>query len=223
MGLTKGGMMKLLSSLIRDINPGIRGASLAFLLLAAAPVAANVIINGDFQDGNQDFYTTFTYSHLDIQDEHTYDIISDPSLSHGNAESYFDHTFGTAEGLMMAVNGIDDASDTNIVWSQTVNVVQYRSYFFGLWHSLWAPGPAGLQILVNGDPLGPEFMAGDDLGDWIYYEATWESVDATQAIIEIINTTASTTWNDFSLDDLSFTLETALERNTWAGIKSIWD
>ncbi|GEM_PF-3439524 len=215
--------MKKYAFALRNALPCVLGACFALLILSAAPAGANVIVNGDFQDGNQDFYSAFTYSHLDITPEHTYDVISDPSLSHGNAESYFDHTFGTAEGLMMAVNGMDDAGDTNIIWSQTVDVVQYRTYYFGVWHSLWAPGPAGLQILVNGDPLGPEFMAGGDLGVWFYYEITWASVDATQAVIEIINTTASTVWNDFSLDDISFTLETALERNTWAGIKSIWD
>ena len=198
-------------------------ACLAVLVLGAAPVVANVIVNGDFQAGNQDFYTEFVFSPGDILPEHTYDIVSNPSLSHPNAEDYFDHTFGTPEGLMMAVNGIEDFGQPNVVWGQTVDVVQYHTYYFICWHSLWAVGDAGVQILVNGVELGPPFMAGGDLGEWIMYEATWESVDETQVMIEIINTTASETWNDFSLDDISFTLETALERNTWAGIKAIWE
>jgi hypothetical protein len=98
-----------------------------------------------------------------------------------------------------------------------------HTYDFACWHSLWAPGDAGLQVLVNGEPLGPEFMAGGALGEWIFYEATWYSGDAAEAILEIVNTTVSYTWNDFCLDDISFAPETPVERVTWAGIKSAWE
>lgn len=202
---------------------GVLGACFGILAVIAAPAGANLVQNGDFQLGNQDFFTDFTYSPGDIVPEYVYDIVSDPSLDHPNAESYYDHTLGTAEGLMMAVNGVEDEGVPNVVWSQTVSVAQYHDHYFTCWHSLWATGDAGLQVLVNGEPLGPEFMAGGELGEWVVYEATWSSVEATEAVIEIINTTVSTTWNDFCLDDISFIPETPIQRNTWAGIKAVWE
>jgi hypothetical protein len=209
-------------SALGQVGPagGIRWSHLGLLFVLAVPAGADLILNGDFQAGNQDFASDFTYSPGDLLPEYVYDIVSDPSLDHPNAESYYDHTLGTAEGLMMAVNGIENAGDPDVVWSQTVSVAQYHDHYFTVWHSLWAAGPAGLQVLINGEPLGPEFMAGDDLGEWVVYEAAWSSADATEAVIEIINTTVSTTWNDFSLDDISFLPETPIQRDTWAGIKS---
>jgi hypothetical protein len=203
--------------------PGTWGVCCAFLIISAAPAGAFLVVNGDFQNGNQDFYSDFTYSPGDLVPEYTYDVVSNPSLDHPNAESFYDHTLGTAEGLMMAVNGIAVPGDPNVVWEQTVDVTPSHTYDFACWHSLWAPGDAGLQVLVNGEPLGPEFMAGGALGEWIFYEATWYSGDAAEAILEIVNTTVSYTWNDFCLDDISFAPETPVERVTWAGIKSAWE
>jgi len=213
--------MKRFTHRVRRTLPGAWGAYLVLVVICTAPAGANLVVNGDFQDGNKDFRTDFTYSPGDITPEYTYDVVSDPFLVHPNATSYYDHTFGTVEGLMMAVNGIAEAGVPNMIWGQMVDVLPNLTYIFTCWHSLWEPGPAGLQVFVNGIPLGPEFMAGDELGEWIVYEVSWKSADATEARIEIVNTTVSVGWNDFSLDDIRFAPAVPLERDTWAGIKVI--
>jgi hypothetical protein len=183
----------------------------------------NIIVNGDFQNGNLDFYTEFKYSPGDIVPEHTYDVLSDPHLSHPNATSYYDHTLGTQEGMMLAVNGKRYISQPDVVWSQTVSVSSGTSYVLSLWHSLWCPGPAGLQVYVNGVPLGQEFMAGSSvMGEWIEFRERWEAFSTSIACIEIVNTTASVIANDFALDDITLTDAVALDRQTWASIKYIW-
>jgi hypothetical protein len=182
----------------------------------------NLIVNGDFQNGNQDFYTEFKFSPGNIVPEHTYEVLSDPHLSHPNATSYFDHTLGTADGLMMAVNGRDQYWQPDVVWAQTVYVTSGTTYTLAFWHSLWCPGPAGLQVYINGVPLGQEFMAGsDELGEWVAYRENWEAFSASIAHIEIVNTTVSVGANDFALDDIVFTDFVSLDRDTWAGIKAI--
>ncbi len=194
----------------------------AWLLLSGYAPAAGEVLNGDFQEGNEGFYTDFAYSPGDIYSEYTYDIVSDPSLVHPNAASYYDHTLGSGDGLMMAVNGIDEAGSPNVVWSQTVDVQPGYAYLFTCWHSLWAAGPAGLQVLVNGVPLGPPFEAGGELGEWVCYEAVWHAGTSTEAELSILNTTVSQVWNDFALDDIAFWMQTPLQRDTWAGIKAAW-
>jgi len=214
--------MKQFADRVRNALPGAWGACLVLLVIGTAPAGAS-LVNGDFQFGNQDFYTDFTYSPGNILPEYTYDVVSDPFLVHPNATSYYDHTFGTEHGLMMAVNGIAVAGVPNVVWGQTLLVSPHQTYCFSCWHSLWEPGDAGLQVFVNGESLGPEFMAGGALGEWLYYEVTWDSREATEAILTVVNTTVSVGWNDFALDDIDFALETSLARGTWAGIKAAWE
>jgi hypothetical protein len=46
--------------------PGTWGVCCAFLIISAAPAGAFLVVNGDFQNGNQDFYSDFTYSPGDL-------------------------------------------------------------------------------------------------------------------------------------------------------------
>ena len=106
------------------------------LLTFTTPTFANLITNGDFQSGNVGFTTDYNFSPGDIGPAQSYDVVANPAFSRPNdlnAISYFDHTLGTVDGLMMAVNGA--AVPNVLVWSQTLTVTPNTDYDFSLWAS----------------------------------------------------------------------------------------
>lgn len=202
----------------KAVFSSIAGAfALAFIV---SPAEGSLLVNGDFQAGNTGFYSDYTYSPGNIMPASVYDVLADPSTAHSSAHSYYDHTLGTEYGLMMAINGTDQVGAPNVVWRQTVTVAPGSSYDFELWHSLWGPGTAGIQVFINDVPFSPDFQVGGDLGEWVFYSETWDSGAATEAVIEIINTTATYNQNDFSIDDIVFDGPVALTNSTWGGIKT---
>ena len=178
---------------------------IAALQVAVADLQAihGLIVNGDFEAGNVGFSSVYAFNE-NINGPALYTITSDPSLVHGSATSYFDHTLGTAAGKMMAVNGGD--SPDEVVWAQTVPVQPNRTYRFSLWHSSWfASNPAQLVVRINGIALAPFFAPGAT-GVWELYEANWNSGAFAFAAIEIINLSTiggAGAGNDFALDDIS--------------------
>jgi len=180
--------------------------AVAVLQVAVADLQAihGLIVNGDFEAGNVGFSSVYAFND-NLNGPALYTITSDPSLVHGSATSYFDHTSGTAAGKMMAVNGGD--SPDEVVWAQTVLVQPNRTYRFSLWHSSWfASNPAQLAVRINGIALGPSFFAPGATGVWELYEANWNSGALAFAAIEIINLSTIGdvgAGNDFALDDIS--------------------
>jgi hypothetical protein len=101
--------------------------TIAMVVPMAMPVSAvnpNLIVNGDFELGNQDFFTEYTYLDPSIQGvwtlgpEYMYTVSTDPSLYHSQWPSFGDHTSGS--GKMMIVNGTY-GMPVKTVWEQTVN------------------------------------------------------------------------------------------------------
>ena len=171
------------------------------LVQAGPPCPCDLIVNGDFSQGNTGFTTDYRFIPGDISAAGTYDILADPSQAHGMAASYGDHTSGN--GLMMAVNGT--VTPGQVVWSQTVDVGDNERHVFSMWVSSWAStSPAQLQVLINTVPIAPAFRAPSETGVWVGYSATWNSMKETTAVIEIIDQNLIFTGNDFALDDISF-------------------
>jgi cysteine-rich repeat protein len=160
----------------------------------------NLVINGDFESGNTDFYSEYIYSPGYLWPEGTYDVLSDPAHAHGLAVSFGDHTSGA--GLMMAVNGENQIAGLT-VWSQVVPVAPHRDYLLSAWVATWSDyPPAELQFLVN-DVLVGSFTAPVSPGIWEEFSATWSSGSNTTATIRIVDSNMDASGNDFTLDDLS--------------------
>jgi hypothetical protein len=181
------------------VFPGRHALALVLVALGGS-ASANLIVNGDFEAGNTGFASDYAFSPGNIVPAATYEVLPDPSASHGSALSYGDHTTGS--GLMMAVNGSTTVGD--LVWGQTVSVVAGSTYDFAAWISSWVSGsPAQLVFTVNGDEIGA-LTAPLATGVWDLAFATWDSGTATSATIEIRNANTAFGGNDFALDDLFF-------------------
>lgn len=169
----------------------------------------NLIVNGDFEQGNTGFTTGYTYTTAStgtygiLSQEGRYTITSSPNLAHTNFMSCTDHT--PAPGTqMMVVNGA--GSPTN-VWCQNVAVNPNTDYYFGTWvsNALNDASVAQLQFSINNSTIGSVFSPSASGCDWSQFYQIWNSGINTTANICILNQNTSISGNDFMIDDITFT------------------
>jgi hypothetical protein len=175
--------------------------AVAVLAALARTASAGLIVNGDFQSGNTGFITNYNFSPGNIGPQQTYDVLSNPFPAHPSAASYFDHTFNTAAGKMLAVNEANAAGV--LVWGQTVAVAANSDYTFTAYISSWVgAAPTQLDVLFNGASIGV-MQAPSSTGTWVQFTVNWNSGAATSAAIELRNVIGADIGGDFALDDLS--------------------
>lgn len=163
----------------------------------------NLIINGDFSDGDQSFTSDYIYGTGGgaglLSNEGQYAIASNAGSTHTQFANCSDHTGG---GNMMVINASGDASN---VWCQTVPVDPNTEYAFSAWvTSVVSQNPAQLQFSINGTLLGAPYNASSATCSWNEFYETWESGNNTTAEICIANVNFTPVGNDFALDDISF-------------------
>jgi hypothetical protein len=182
-------------------------ALLATALVVGAQTGQNLVINGDFEDGNTGFTSGYTLG--DVSNPGFYAIGANPSTATGAFGDWCncgDHTSGT--GKMMIVNGATDAALP--VWEETVAVTPSTTYAFSYWGAEVDHDSSSLPHLslrINGSVIGsstfPEY-APDNGGQWQNYKFTWKSGSSKSADLALFDLNTDASWNDFALDDVSF-------------------
>lgn len=170
-------------------------------------LGSSVITNGDFELGNTDFTSDYTFAPVppgvfgSLSNEGTYGIYVNPALGHTNFATCTDHTSST--GNMMVCNGSPDPN-TN-VWCQTVNVDQNTEYQFSAWvTTVVGNNPPQLQFEINSSILGTIFTPPTTNCQWNQFFQTWNSGINTSAQICILNQNTAGGGNDFAIDDITF-------------------
>lgn len=183
----------------------------AFLFALSQPAfgqCGELVVNGDFEQGNTGFTTGHIYTPAPPGTPPTqtlgqgrYDVLSDPERTHG-CFGGVDHTSGT--GNVMVVNAW--GSPNVLVWAQTVPVLTGTNYSLSAWVNSQCFGinPALLSFRVNGVQVGSPFLAPSTAFNWVQFSDVWNSGLSTTATIEIFNYTTAGSGNDFGLDDISF-------------------
>ena len=180
---------------------------------ASIGVSHELVTNGDFSNGNNDFASGYIYDPTIPnglwEPESEYAVNDDANFNHTNFWGY-DHT--TGDGNYMIINGAKYAPQP-FVWRQTVAVLPNTDYYFSAWAKSLnnVPPYARLQFQVNGVQVGTvaALQAGvnNDNNPWLpsgRFYGTWNSGAATTAIIQIIDLETAAGGNDFGLDDISF-------------------
>lgn len=164
--------------------------------------ADDLIVNGDFESGNNAFTSAYTYTPGDIYTEGTYDIIPNPANSHPDFAPCTDHTAAPGTN-MMVINGTGNPN--TVVWCQTVPVTPGTQYAFSAWAtSIVSSSPAVLQIFINGVQIGVTTTLSSATCVWSNLTAMWSSGSASSAVICIVNQNTALSGNDFAMDDLVF-------------------
>ena len=166
----------------------------------AEVVGANLIVNGNFSNGNISFTSAYNFRSNNIT-EGEYFVGSNPQAWNTALSNCGDHTTGS--GNMMLING---SPVPNVgVWTQTIAVTPNTNYAFSTWiQALWPPNPAQLSFSINGKDIGTTITASLPTCTWNQFYTTWNSGSATTAIISIVNKNTFVQGNDFALDDISF-------------------
>lgn len=175
----------------------------------AKKLGPNVVVNGDFSDGNIGFDSDYilgtspggTYGPLSA--EGTYMINFNSMYAHTNFVNCNDHTIGDYTGKMMVVNG---AATTGVtIWEQTITVVPNTKYLFSIWaNSVHIDNPGKFAFSINGQQLGTDLVLTSNTCQWDEFNDSWNSGTATTAVIAIENLNTNGSGNDFALDDISF-------------------
>jgi gliding motility-associated-like protein len=178
--------------------------------VAAGIVGANVILNGDFQNGTTAAANNFTAAYIPgtggswgvLSNPGQYAISTAPSLVHSNFLNCGDHTTGT--GNMYVANGA--STPNTIAWSQTVNVTPNTDYVFSFWQMnvLNAVETSNLQLYINTVPISAIVPTSTSGCVWQENTGFWNSGAATQAVLSIVNQSTLSSGNDFAIDDIYF-------------------
>lgn len=170
-------------------------------------VGANLITNGDFEQGATGFTTDYSPgtggSYGLLSNEGTYAVSNSPSAVHNNFSNCSDHT--PAPGTQMLIVNGSNQPNTN-VWCQTVAVNPNTDYQFGFWtaSALTNNNVAQLQFEINGGIIGNIISPSPSGCQWSHFAQTWNSGINVSAELCIINQNTGASGNDFMLDDIRF-------------------
>jgi subtilisin-like proprotein convertase family protein len=194
---------------------------------ASMSVAQELVVNGDFSDGKNGFFSEYDYVtdipnfNQEMYPEDTYAVGTSGQLYH----TFFwgrEHTTAAQTGNFMLVNGstktIGNPARLKTIWQETVDVLPNTNYYFSAYAmNLVASNYAKLQFEVNGVLVGtiadlsiipnnPTNAGNINLNNWLrfYSNPLWASGNATTAVIRIVNLNPVAGGNDFALDDISF-------------------
>jgi len=109
---------------------------------------------------------------------------------------------------MMIVNGANSASWP--VWEEVVTVTPSTNYTFSYWAAEVDHVSQSVPVLlvgINGAVIGSNSLPNvspDNGGQWVNYIFTWNSGSSQSADLAIFDMNTDTPWNDFALDDISF-------------------
>lgn len=162
---------------------------------------ANLIVNGNFSNGNTGFTSQYIYSPSSGFNAGVYTVGANIQAWHSGFAPCTDHTTGT--GNVMMINGADIPDVA--LWSEVVPVTPNTNYEFAAWvETLVDHDPAILQFSINGNVLGEPIFAPSANCEWERFFINWNSGNATSATISIVNQNTELAGNDFALDDISF-------------------
>lgn len=168
--------------------------------LNSLSLGANLITNSNFNLGNTGFTSQYNYTPNNTT-EGEYYVGNSPSAWYFAHYGCGDHT--TGNGNMLLVNGSPQPDAE--VWKTTVAVTPNTNYSFSTWIcSISVPNPAQLAFSINGNAIGGLITASQPPCNWFQFYTTWNSGNATTAVISVINKNTILFGNDFALDDIFF-------------------
>ena len=173
-----------------------------YSVTGSALSGVNLLTNGDFEQGNTGFGSSYAYLPTPSTAEGVYFVVASPQSMHSGFCVCPDKTSGS--GKQMVING--NLTAGIIAWSESVAVIPGANYQFSYWIQTvsLAANPAQLQLYVNGVPAGPINTATTNENGWqqFFYNTNAGSNNVLQLTLININTVAN--GNDFALDNMVF-------------------
>lgn len=179
------------------------------MLFAGSAFSApmNLVPNGDFELGNTQFGSDYSFSPASNTAESQYTVRTNPFPWNGFFISTGDHTSGS--GNLFVGNGAP--RDQRVWFSSGISVTPNTDYFFEAWvinvccNPSFGQGnnpvnPAILSFYANGVLIGTRST--NLLGVWEGLSTTWNSGAFTSVDLELRNSNLLAQGNDFGTDDI---------------------
>ncbi len=149
----------------------------------------NILVNGDFEQGNTGFSSEYSYNQWG-QQAGDYNVGTLP-LNWAFSESCGDHTSGSGNYLSVMGNNTAKA-----VWKQTVDVLPNTNYHFSYWmQSMQASNYSfttdiKIRAKINGVALGDPYArtSSKTCNDWLPFIHIWNSGNNTsvEIVLELV-------------------------------------
>lgn len=168
----------------------------------------NLIVNGDFEQGNTGFTSGYIYSTPNPLGGPGYYTVS-TAVSNGWWPGCTDHT-PSGSGNMFIGDGANNSSGVvsagSSVWCQTVSVSPNTDYAFSTWlTNINSSGSTSqLRFMINGSQIGAIQNTPLGVCQWNQFYVIWNSGANTTANVCIEEASGAQPGNDFALDDISF-------------------
>jgi hypothetical protein len=196
-----------LSSLTIKNPTATPSVSTTYTVVANIRNATNLVVNGDFELGNQDFTSQYTYYSTGSFLNGSYGIFDSPVRHNNQFSACTDHTGGIGGKMLVAdgASGGNGVAKGAKVWTQTVAVTPNTNYAFSSWITNVAAGDlSSLEFSINGTPIGFPSLSTPGRCNWQEFYVVWNSGSLTTATISITEGTGGVTGSDFALDDIAF-------------------
>lgn len=164
----------------------------------AAQPGANLIVNGNFNQGNTGFTSHYNYNpNFWNYPFGSYDITLAPGPPYTACPGH------GGFGPYMCIDGAENPGQ--LVWCQTVAVTPNTDYLLSTWVTSINSDPlfAQLRFTINGVQVGNLFNAPWQCV-WSEFTGNWNSGASTTANICIEDLSVTAVNNDFGLDDIGF-------------------
>jgi len=183
-------------------------------------LAANLVTNGAFTDGNTGFASDYNYTPGDLTGEGDYDVVADAKDDHDFWVNCKDHT--TRDGLYFAANGSTNTSLA--VWKTTTAIevdeanTAYR--FEAYITKVYAINPASLKFQLGDGTTWVDLgttasLSGAATPEWVFTFADGKFSKAGNYYVRLLNNNGTADGNDFGIDDIYFGLfSTAPSKDT---------
>jgi gliding motility-associated-like protein len=176
---------------------------------------ANLIFNGDFQQGNIGFANVYTYysPNNPTGAQQAYGVLTNPSVWYPTFTNCLDHSLGDGTGKMLVVDGSTYNVGNDPFWCQLVEVEPNKDYLFSYWGTgLTSTNLAQINIKINGVSLGTASVPIQNC-TWGQVTYVWNSGSNTTAEICMYDAVYEGIGNDFAIDDISLVSQNSCTEN----------
>ncbi|MFY7963377.1 MAG: LamG-like jellyroll fold domain-containing protein [Chitinophagaceae bacterium] len=185
------------------VNPMVTPINTTTYTLTTKALGNNLILNGDFEQGNSGFETDYVFNPGTAGAiQGIYTIGNNPKNWLSAFAACTDHTPGTTNDKMLMLDGSTKSGVE--LWRQTIFVKPNTTYNFSFWlQSIVAQNPAVIKVKINGKYYENSIKADLATCSWKNFNADWHSGTSSTVTITLEDSMIVSQGNDFAIDDIS--------------------
>jgi len=187
------------------------GGMVALSIVPAS--AVSLVTNGDFSGGNSGFFSDYT-SNAPISDHAQYTVVPAANINDLTSNVYGDWGAVTTDpsggnGNVLIADGATSSNER--VWYQTVSGVQANTLYTFNFYAVDVNNDRVIDASIQASVLGVGIGTLNTNGGWQLGSFNWNSgANSGPIILALIDTNTAGPFNDFGIDQISFSASTPL-------------